>query len=444
MSNVTIIGELNHKIQKAKENLFTGILAIGTDTEVEWFLYFLVGQIVWANTRTHSKRRWHRQFLKYSSYLSPKTIHDIAHRPQNYKTVAQLVMQQQFSREQFSQIVVGCISEVLFDIIHQATLAYNHSKTRLVYKVSNRNGANFPCIGLHREPVWERVQQEWHSWQQAKLVDYCPNLAPVIVRADILKERTSETVFQNLRSLANGQETLRDLAIKTGKPLAALTQSLIPHIRRDLIKLVNVGDLSVNKPSQPHSTVSSLIKSAGDKNRLPSRLPKGAPCKPHPLISTEIGLTASQIINATRNKAVVAYVDDNPADSQAMATIFQGSDYRYVNIPDPLQALPKLLALKPQLIFLDLVMPVVNGYELCAQIRRISAFKHVPVIIMTNNNSIPDRVRAKVVGANGFLGKPIKPKPVLKAVIKHLSSKEIQPAASPIPVHFRNSLQPTI
>ncbi|MEL6131144.1 MAG: response regulator, partial [Cyanobacteria bacterium J06628_4] len=238
------------------------------------------------------------------------------------------------------------------------------------------------------------------NWQQANLVDYCPNLAPTIVQSEILQERTSPTAFQTLEKLANGKHTLRDLAIKTKQPLTALTQSLVPHIRRDLIKLVHVEDLILKVSSTP---------------QVPS-----VPKLSKPQFSPANITSGCSTSTATKRGPIVAYVDDNPADSQTMATIFQGSGYRYVNIPDSLQALPKLLELKPQLIFLDLVMPIVNGYELCAQIRRISAFQDVPVIIMTNNNSIPDRVRAKVVGSNGFLGKPIKAKQVLKVAIKHL------------------------
>ena len=103
-----------------------------------------------------------------------------------------------------------------------------------------------------------------------------------------------------------------------------------------------------------------------------------------------------------------------------MAQIIQTAGYRYVNIADPLQALPQLLELKPQLIFLDLVMPFANGYELCAQIRRISAFRATPIVIVTNNDGIADRVRAKVVGASGFLGKPIRQKQVLKVLQKYI------------------------
>lgn len=117
--------------------------------------------------------------------------------------------------------------------------------------------------------------------------------------------------------------------------------------------------------------------------------------------------------------APVVHIEDNPADSQKMAQIIQQAGYSYVNLSDPLQVLPELLELKPQLIFLDLVMPMANGYEVCAQIRRISTFKDIPIMIVTNNNSIIDRLRSKLVGAYGFLHKPIREERVLKILKKY-------------------------
>ncbi|NEQ53033.1 MAG: response regulator [Leptolyngbya sp. SIO3F4] len=118
----------------------------------------------------------------------------------------------------------------------------------------------------------------------------------------------------------------------------------------------------------------------------------------------------------------VVYIDNNPNDSLTMGKIVDGAGYSYANISDPLQALPQLMDYNPKLIFLELVLPVANGYELCAQIRRISIFQSTPVIIITNNDRIADRVRAKIVGASGFLSKPIKAQRVLKTLIKHLAS----------------------
>lgn len=431
MSQVSIVSELDQKIQRAKEGLFTGILAIGTDTatdpDVEWLLYFLVGQIVWANARTHPKRRWHRQFLKHTSTYDPKTTKAALHQARNYKTVAQLVMHQKFSREQFSQIVRGCISEVLFDIIHRATLESQTSKAKLIYKASPRKGADFPCIGLQRTHIWEQVQQEWQAWNQANLIDYYPNLAPAVVQSDILQERTSPDIFQLLNKIANGQQTLRDLAVKTKHPLVTLTQALVPHIRRDLIKLMPVDDLPPSNRLKLKQHAIAKVSFNGKHSTS-----RTTPLK----VVTPTPQAFKQQENLPRTVShypVVVYVDDNLADSQTMADIFQASGYRYVNISDPLKALTTLLELKPQLIFLDLVMPVVNGYELCAQIRRISAFETVPIIIMTNSSGIPDRVRAKLVGATGFLGKPIKAAQVLKVAIKYLQP---MPVSQPGPTRF--------
>ncbi|ESA35665.1 response regulator containing a -like receiver domain protein and a ggdef domain protein [Leptolyngbya sp. Heron Island J] len=119
-------------------------------------------------------------------------------------------------------------------------------------------------------------------------------------------------------------------------------------------------------------------------------------------------------------EARVVYVDDSPLDSQTMAAIVEGAGYGYNNISEPLKALPLLLEIKPQLIFLDLVMPDTNGYEMCAQIRRTSVFRSTPIIIVTNNDGIIDRVRTRFVGASGFFSKPVKEERVVKLLNKYL------------------------
>ncbi|MEM7065153.1 MAG: response regulator [Cyanobacteria bacterium P01_B01_bin.77] len=120
-------------------------------------------------------------------------------------------------------------------------------------------------------------------------------------------------------------------------------------------------------------------------------------------------------------QTMVVYVEDSSKDSQTMAQIIENAGYSYANISDSLQALPQLLEYKPQLIFLDLVMPMANGYELCAQIRRISAFRKTPIVIVTNNDGVIDRVRAKVVGASDFVSKPIGEQRILRVIRKYLN-----------------------
>ena len=129
---------------------------------------------------------------------------------------------------------------------------------------------------------------------------------------------------------------------------------------------------------------------------------------------------ASQPIQSRSNAPLVAYIDDSPRDSQIMGQILIKAGYQYINLQDSVLALPMLLEHKPNLIFLDLVMPIANGYEVCSQIRRTSLFKDTPVIIFTGNDGIIDRVRANMVRATEFLAKPIESKKVLATVRKYL------------------------
>lgn len=406
-----VIIDLDKKIKYCKERQFTGVMSIEADTTVPWLLYFLAGQVVWANTRTHAKRRWQRHTLKHCPTLT-KQSSDL---DLTYNVLAKLVMRKQFSREQFSALVAGCISEVLFDIIQQGTLYFQTSRKLLTYRESPRDAAKFSCIGLQYIPIWEQVQQEWQAWEQSQLISILPNQAPVIEQPENLRERTSLSMFRALTGLIDGQQTLRDLSLRVKQPLLSLTLSLIPHIRNNFIRMVEIDDLNT-----------SPLAVGGS-----SRTRQTAAIQPQKVVTPSAALLPPTLKTAS-NASTILYIDDSPTDSQAMGQIVQTAGYRYMNIADPLQALPQLLEIKPNLIFLDLVMPIANGYELCAQIRRISALRDIPIVIVTNNDGIADRVRAKVVGASGFMGKPIRQQRVLKVLKKYMrKSGSIASTVSP-------------
>lgn len=166
--------------------------------------------------------------------------------------------------------------------------------------------------------------------------------------------------------------------------------------------------------------IETLLEKAspGQKNVVGDVAVKTPASPPEPILQKTYNVATTDSEKQLTSDSVV-YIDDSPADSRAMAQIVENAGYSYVNISDSLQALPLLLEIKPQLIFLDLVMPMANGYELCAQIRRISVFKKTPIVIVTNNNGIADRLRSRFVGAYGFLHKPIKEGSVLKILKKY-------------------------
>jgi two-component system, chemotaxis family, response regulator PixG len=119
-------------------------------------------------------------------------------------------------------------------------------------------------------------------------------------------------------------------------------------------------------------------------------------------------------------------VDDSPFVCDRLEQIFRGVGYQFISVMDSMKALPILIAKKPQLIFLDLVMPNANGYEICSRLRKVAAFRDTPIVILTGNDGVIDRVRAKVVGATDFLTKPVQSELVLDIAQKYLNVAPLQ------------------
>lgn len=379
-SNI-LVSELDKRIQHAKQEQLTGILAIKSDLIHQWRLYFLAGQLVWANTRTHAKRRWYRQLLQHQPDLLRHGLR--AYPDWTYNRLARLVICKKFSRQIFSDIVTGCISEVLFDLQQQGTLSLQQTGQGLVCCIKAQKASDFSYINLQSIRAWGQAKREWQDWEQAQLTQLNPNDALVINDLASLEDLACPRLFKLLCPLADGSQTLRDLALKANQPLMPFVLSILPHLRNQALKLKPVED----------KITKSVIATQND--------------------------VVVQLARATIPKdARIVYVNDSLADSQTMATIVEAAGYRYSNIAEPLEALKKLVKLKPKVIFLQVTMPVANGYELCAQIRRMSDFKETPIVMVASGNSVTERMRARMVGASDFLSQPIKPKNVLKSLIQ--------------------------
>lgn len=448
-----IIQDLKEKIQTCREQQFTGVVQVGAQQDHTWQVYYLLGRIVWTRSRTHSLRRWQRHLAVHEPGFFEQVVQpaSLSYKSWNYAAIARLVKLKQFSRSQFYAVVESCIAEDLFDILQAGTWRHQQTGQPLTYTLHAEEAANLPFIMLQQERAWQDAQQAWQAWEQAKLTQVSPNWALAITDLNAVKAQTPPQALQTLTTFADGKSTLRDLSINFKQPIIPLAKSLFPYVSRKLLHFTEIPNLlrdadnsfyselvEGNGPvDSPQSTNIVTGRSRNDPLQnasLQGNSPLGGQPPPKTAASVpRLGVasqhTASQHTASQRsvplrrhrsNAPTIVYIDDSPADSRAMSQIIEGTGYQYTNIPDPLQALPLLIELKPALIFLDLVMPIANGYEVCAQIRRMSTFKDIPIIIVTSNDGIADRVRAKVVGASGFLGKPIQSHKVTKALKKHL------------------------
>lgn len=394
-STVTALKEHLHYCSEEK---FTGQLdlKIQFTRSQPWSLYFEEGNLVWGDGGAHSIRRWHRHLSRQCSAEVAATINESHVQPGSYEFLTTLLLQAKIQQQDVEVILSGLVTEILFDL-HQQWAQRGYSSS-LQLKFNYVPLSTHPLsVAVSLDDVWSQAIEAWKAWQRAGLENYSPNQAPSLWDADALKQQVLPSTYQNLVATIDGNRTLRDLAMKSNKNLLTVTKSLLPYMQQGLVKLLDVEDF---KPFT-YLTVPELVQSS----RVQAPLLK-------PFVEPDL------------DAPLIAYVDDYKVDGQTMNQILTNMGYRFIHIQDPLQALPLLLEHKPKLVFLDLVMPIVNGYEACAQIRRVSRFKDTPIIILTSNDGIVDRVRAKIVGSTGFLAKPIDPKKVQAVVQKYLGERE--------------------
>jgi len=381
----------------AREQL-TGRLDVEVLQGKQWTLYFSYGSI-WGGSGVHPIRSWYRQLSRHCPQLIAELVDSQSDDSTglDYDSLAELVKQEKVQRQQMVEIVENQVIEILFDIIQHREQLSKDLEWRLTYKPVSEYARNTTLVMMQAEEIWQQATRYWEAWREADLAECSPNWAPIILQPEQLRQQTSELVYDNLTALGDGNWTLRDLTVKFNRSLLLLTKPLIPYIRDGLIKLIEVKDLDgIPKPADTDVT--------NDVSRLQLSSPTNS-------VSPGQG---------QRTDYLVACIDDSQVDTQIMNHILTQAGYRFINIENQGNALPTLILHKPDLIFLDLVMPVANGYEICAQIRRVPFFKYTPVVIVTGKNGITDWARAKLVGSSDFITKPINREKVLKVLQAYL------------------------
>jgi DNA-binding response OmpR family regulator len=102
----------------------------------------------------------------------------------------------------------------------------------------------------------------------------------------------------------------------------------------------------------------------------------------------------------------IVVVDDDASVGPAVRDLLEGEGFQ-VDFPgDGTAALPELIRAAPDLVILDVNMPGISGWELCAILRRQSSTRDVPILFLTGRREVKDRITAMQLGGSDFLAKP--------------------------------------
>lgn len=135
---------------------------------------------------------------------------------------------------------------------------------------------------------------------------------------------------------------------------------------------------------------------------------------------SEESLQAETTSDLSALNAKVMVIDDSKTIRRSAETLLRKVGCEVVTAVDGFEALAKITVHKPDIIFVDIMMPRLDGYQTCALIKNNQTFKATPVIMLSSKDSIFDRARGRIVGSEEYLTKPFSKEDLIKAITAHV------------------------
>jgi two-component system, chemotaxis family, response regulator PixG len=400
------------QLKRVKTNFFSGSLVVSTHNADSYLVFnFHLGRLNWSGRSFDQFDCWRRHLGTICTQISGVEINALAMVSQPElvsSTLVNLLAKQKINRKQLNDIITVMFEENLFDAIQFAYIA----NMPLEYKwISGNDQAKnlaqaLPLLAIkpHLTSAFEKCQ----LWQARGLGDFYTNLSIKLVtsaHSDAPDVTLTNRQQKMLPFLTQGYN-LRNLANYLRQPLQIVAETLLPLIENQIVVFV--------LPELQYSPAAVAIGSQSDlSDDLDSSIFTFS------TLTTDVSYAATMV-----DQPLIACIDDSETVYQCLRQLLIPHGYQTMGIQDSIQALPALIRSKPDLIFLDLIMPIANGYEICAQIRRTPALRNTPIIILTGKDGLVDKFRAKMLGANDFLTKPIDPQAVFKMLFYHLPVKQ--------------------
>ena len=390
----------------------------------------------------------------------------------DYQAIFWLVEQQYLSSTQAGLLTEGLVKEVIesFLLVEEGT-----------YELENPLDEELPRFcQLDLQPVVEYCQRQLRSWQALGPQIWSPYQRPYFLNRHPAQQQLVPEVQQKLNAILKGF-SFRHLAVLLNQEEIQLARSLHPYVLNGTIVLqvphppfdqlprtfeqsppaattavtptripptpispiavddttipskifsqVPASEVNARSPESSQNSVNTSPPISTAEPTLEQLSPEADENSADRLVKPDINATADRVTGnrltppASIDKSIykIVCVDDSQAMLNQLQSFLDDESFVVSTINNPVKALMQIVRLKPDLILLDVKMSGIDGYELCKLLRNHSAFKHTPIVMVTGNTGIIDKVKARLVGASGYLAKPFKQSDLLKIIFKQLS-----------------------
>lgn len=338
-----------------------------------WFVFFVNGQIAYATDANNGSLVRLRDYLHH--YQVQQELQSIisstvasSNEPE-YAYLWLLLEKHLLTPAQGRSIIHNMVSETLFDLLslNQGSFVFDSAPALAPLLTTCTIG-----------PLVTKTIKQVQQWKQFHPQLYSPDQCPVIADDLYLRNNLPDNSYQNLVHWAREKTSIRQLSRYLNRDILTIGRAIYPYIQKGWVQMS-----SVEMPTNP----------------LPAEPLQVAP---------------------TNRELQVVCIDDDTTTGKIVEYILQEEGYAPTIIDNPIQALSRLFEIKPELIFCDIAMPQLDGYEICAMLRQSVTFRQTPIIMLTGKDGFIDRVRARMVGATDYLTKPFGKGELLMLLEKYL------------------------
>ncbi|MGA7933597.1 MAG: response regulator [Kovacikia sp.] len=349
-----------------------------------WFVFFLNGRIVYASDAGVSLARLSDYLHRFQveTPLNQLTISSVASvSAPEYGYLWALLENHTLNPAQGRSIIQGMVHETLFDLLslHQGAFIFESSPP-----------LSPQLTTLEVTPLLAKIMKQIQEWKQLHPHIRSPDQYPTISNGESLRETLSQGAFNRFSRYVDGKTSIRQIARFLHRDILTVARAIYSYVQKGVIQMIDAPLRESEAGKQDAENSSKAI------------------------LSREFGLWQE-----ARTPKVVC-IDDGVTIRETVEHILSQNGYEIRAIANPLEALSLVFQLKPDLILCDIAMPELDGYEICAMLRKSTAFRQVPIVMLTGKDGFIDRVKARMVGATDYLTKPFGESELLMLVEKYI------------------------
>ncbi|ARV61842.1 two-component system response regulator [Nostocales cyanobacterium HT-58-2] len=341
-----------------------------------WFVFFLNGQIIYATNDDSSLSRLSHYLRHYRVNVQLDERQAAAlglFNTLEYGYLWMLLEKNIIKPVQARSIIYNFVYETLFDILslHQG---------RFIFELGSALTPQLTSVAI--APLVITMTKQVQEWKQLYPLIQSPEQFPLLVDIDQLRTSLSVATVSKLQYWADGHTSLRQLARYLNRDILTVAKAIYPYVKQGWLKCIF------------KYTEDTSIKT----QNLAKKLEKN-------------------------HKAYIACIDDVTI-CEIVEAILKPHGYEVIALPNPLEALNQIFQLEPVFILCNIAMSELNGYEICAMLRHSTAFRFVPIILLSDRLNFVEQTRARIVGATDSLTKPFTDTELLMLVERYVTTVE--------------------